>query len=96
MEQEIYNKLVDFGGAAAVIVGLVFLVREIGRVWAARRNGGDGNNLDKRLKKIETNEMHELHELRREFNTLAFRFENLRADFLVFKQRVEDKIFNVK
>lgn len=72
-----------------MIVGLIFLVREIGSIWLRRKNGngGDYRSLDDRLTKIEKNDLHDFDELRKEVMTL-------KTDFYVFKQKVEDKIFN--
>lgn len=95
MENELYKQLMSYGGAAAVIVGLIFLIREIGRVWSARRNGNSQSDVSKRLKKIEDNDLHHLHELQKRMDEIYNKVENLRTEFYVFKQKVTDKIFNI-
>lgn len=92
MPEEIYNSLIQFGGGTAIIVALYFLIREVGKIWLARRNG-DGRTVDEIWAKIKGNHMGTLE---RDVREMRKDFYEHREDYKVFKQKVTDKIFNTK
>jgi uncharacterized membrane protein YhiD involved in acid resistance len=70
MDVEIYKLLIQWGGGTAVIVAIIFLLKELNQLLKNKTN----NNLDARLKKLETNDLHEISneikDLRTDVNTL--------------------------
>ena len=58
MEQEILKLLTEYGGATAVIVALIFLLRALGVFIGQVKN----NSYGKRISKIENNDLYHLAE----------------------------------
>jgi len=78
MDIEIYKLLISFGGGTAIIVAIIYLLKEVNELLRNKVN----NNLDTRIKKIETNELHqisnEIRELKTDVNALQNDVASLR------------------
>ncbi len=70
MDYEIYKLLIQFGGSAAIIVAIIFLLKEVNQLLNHRNN----NNIAEKLKKLENNE---LHEIRADINYIQQQLEKL-------------------
>ena len=88
MENEIYIKLIEYGGATSVIIGIVLLVRELGKVWLAKRNG-NGKSVEfivrKVLESASDNHLHEMPEIIRALQRIE---EKLDRQF----ERIHEKL----
>jgi hypothetical protein len=73
MENQIYQQLIQYGGGTAIIVALIFLVRELTKLLQTRKNGENGKKIDNLEKMVHNDIRHELDQLWEEFR--AFREE---------------------
>lgn len=92
MEPQIYTELVKYGGGTALLVAAAFLIREVGKVWLAKRNGNGGENghsvesiVQKVLANASDNHLHEMPEIIR---ALARIEEKLDRQF----ERIHEKL----
>ena len=70
MEQEIYTLLIQYGGGAAVIVALIFFLKEL-KSFLYKRNGNGHNKRIEDLEKQLSNDLvHELGDIKRDINDL--------------------------
>jgi len=58
-----YVKLIEYGGAAAILGAAAYLIREVGRIWARRNNGNLEEIVDRTVQNIEANHLHEVPEI---------------------------------
>ena len=77
MGNEIFLELIKWGGSTALIVAIIYLIRELSGLLKSKTN----NNLDKRINDLETGigkiKGNELHEIRVDINNLQNKVDNL-------------------
>ena len=77
MEQEIYIELIKWGGSTAMVVAIIYLIRELSGLLKSKTN----NNLDKRINDLEAGvgkiKGNELHEIRVDINNLQNKVDDL-------------------
>lgn len=74
---EIFMELIKWGGSTAMVVAIIYLIRELSGLLKSKTN----NNLDKRINDLETGigkiKGNELHEIRVDINNLQNKVDNL-------------------
>ena len=77
MENEIFLELIKWSGSTALIVAIIYLIRELSGLLKSRTN----NRLDERITNLETGvnkvKNNELHEIRGDINTLQNKVDDL-------------------
>jgi peptidoglycan hydrolase CwlO-like protein len=77
MGNEIFLELIKWGGSTAMVVAIIYLIRELSGLLKSKTN----NNLDKRINDLETGigkiKGNELHEIRVDINNLQNKVDNL-------------------
>ena len=77
MGNEIFLELIKWGGSTALIVAIIYLIRELSGLLKSRTN----NRLDERITNLETGiskvKNNELHEIRGDINTLQNKVDDL-------------------
>ena len=77
MGNEIFLELIKWGGSTAMVVAIIYLIRELSKLLKNKTN----NNLDKRINDLETGigkiKGNELHEIRVDINNLQNKVDNL-------------------
>ncbi|MEO0224636.1 MAG: hypothetical protein ABIL76_06040 [candidate division WOR-3 bacterium] len=89
MEDQIYQQLIQYGGGTAIIMALIFLVREISRLIQVHKNGENVRKIDNLEKAIYNDLRHELDALWTEFR--EFR-EETKNNF----QKLDERIRNIE
>ena len=74
---EIFMELIKWGGSTAMVVAIIYLIRELSGLLKSRTN----NRLDERITNLETGiskvKNNELHEIRVDINNLQNKVDNL-------------------
>lgn len=74
---EIFMELIKWGGSTAMVVTIIYLIRELSGLLKSRTN----NRLDERITNLETGvnkvKNNELHEIRGDINALQNKVDNL-------------------
>ena len=74
---EIFMELIKWGGSTAMVVAIIYLIRELSGLLKSKTN----NNLDKRINDLETGigkiKGNELHEIRVDINNLQNKVDDL-------------------
>jgi hypothetical protein len=65
MEEVIFTELIKYGGAAAVIIALIFLINALKPFLLARFNNGFNKRLDDLEKRLNNDYYHDIEELRK-------------------------------
>lgn len=77
MGNEIFLELIKWGGSTAMVVAIIYLIRELSGLLKSRTN----NRLDERITNLETGvnkvKNNELHEIRGDINTLQNKVDDL-------------------
>ena len=77
MENEIFLELIKWSGSTALIVAIIYLIRELSGLLKSRTN----NRLDERITNLETGvnkvKNNELHDIRNDINALQNKVDNL-------------------
>jgi len=77
MGNEIFLELIKWGGSTAMVVAIIYLIRELSGLLKSKTN----NNLDKRINDLETGigkiKGNELHEIRVDINNLQNKVDDL-------------------
>ena len=77
MGNEIFLELIKWGGSTAMVVAIIYLIRELSKLLKNKTN----NNLDERITSLETGiskvKNNELHEIRGDINTLQNKVDDL-------------------
>jgi len=77
MGNEIFLELIKWGGSTALIVAIIYLIRELSGLLKSKTN----NHLDERITNLETGinkvKNNELHDIRNDINMLQNKVDNL-------------------
>jgi len=77
MGNEIFLELIKWGGSTALIVAIIYLIRELSGLLKNKTN----NHLDERITNLETGinkvKNNELHDIRNDINMLQNKVDNL-------------------
>ena len=77
MGNEIFLELIKWGGSTAMVVAIIYLIRELSGLLKSKTN----NNLDKRINDLEAGigkiKGNELHEIRVDINNLQNKVDDL-------------------
>ena len=77
MGNEIFLELIKWGGSTAMVVAIIYLIRELSKLLKNKTN----NNLDERITSLETGiskvKNNELHEIRGDINNLQNKVDDL-------------------
>ena len=77
MGNEIFLELIKWSGSTAMVVAIIYLIRELSGLLKSRTN----NRLDERITNLETGiskvKNNELHEIRGDINTLQNKVDDL-------------------
>lgn len=97
MENEIYRQLIQYGGATAVIVALIYLFKELRRILETRKNGAPNGtqriltDVCRRLEKIEKNDLHDLDYLMGKVDIIQRDVGDLKSRVSVVETRLNIK-----
>jgi len=80
MDTEIYKLLIQYGGGIAVIVAIIFLLKELTQLLKLKTNTNNNHSdsLDNRVKTLEKIASNDMHELRADINVLQQEMANIR------------------
>uniref|UniRef100_A0A7C3WWL1 Uncharacterized protein n=1 Tax=Dictyoglomus turgidum TaxID=513050 RepID=A0A7C3WWL1_9BACT len=74
IDVEIYRLLIQFSGGTAVIVAIIYLLKELNELLKSKTS----NNLDKRVKDLEKIASNDMHEMREDINHLQKEVSDLK------------------
>ena len=96
METEIYKLLIQYGGGAAIIVALIFLLKELNTLLKSRNNNHINERIseldDKLANSLEKLETNDLYHIQLQINELRSEIDGIRKDL----KSVCDKVIQIE
>jgi len=80
MDIEIYKLLIQYGGGTAIIVAIIFLLKELNLLLKTKNNHKVNDDLDgfgKRIQALEKLASNDMHEIKEDINNLQKEVEQL-------------------
>jgi len=74
IDVEVYKLLIQFSGGAAIIVAIIYLLKELNELLKNKTS----NDLDKRIKDLEKIASNDMHEMREDINCLQKEVSDLK------------------
>jgi len=96
MDIEVYKLLIQYGGGAAIIVALIFLLKELNTLLKAKNNNHISERIseldDKLASSLEKLETNDLYHVQLQINELRSEIDGIRKDL----KAVCDKVIQIE